>query len=78
MGKHINTCVRSAFAFMKGMSAIVAEKRRNDMGTSQMLGEDIDSWETMMFLYNSALKEVGTKLEILNDEFVHIHNYNPI
>jgi putative GTP pyrophosphokinase len=31
-----------------------------------------------MFLYNSALKEVGTKLEILNDEFVHIHNYNPI
>ena len=28
------------------------------MGTSQMLGEDIDSWETMMFLYNSALKEV--------------------
>ena len=48
------------------------------MGTSQMLGEDIDSWETMMFLYNSALKEVGTKLEILNDEFVHIHKYNPI
>lgn len=29
-------------------------------------------------LYNSALKEVGTKLEILNDEFVHIHKYNPI
>ena len=57
MGKHVNTCVRSAFAFMKGMSAIVAGKRRNDMGTSQMLGEDIDSWETMMFLYNSALKE---------------------
>ena len=78
MGKHVNTCVRSAFAFMKGMSAIVAGKRRNDMGTSQMLGEDIDSWETMMFLYNSALKEVGTKLEILNDEFVHIHKYNPI
>ena len=48
------------------------------MGTSQMLGEDIDSWETIMFLYNSALKEVGTKLEILNDEFVHIHKYNPI
>ena len=48
------------------------------MGTSQLLGEDIDSWETMMFLYNSALKEVGTKLEILNDEFVHIHKYNPI
>lgn len=38
----------------------------------------VDSWETMMLLYNSALKEVGTKLEILNDEFQHIHQYNPI
>ena len=31
-----------------------------------------------MFLYTSALKEVGTKLEILNDEFQHVHSYNPI
>ena len=36
--------------------------------------EDVDSWKTVMFLYTSALKEVGTKLEILNDEF----QYNPI
>lgn len=42
------------------------------------LSEGVDSWETVIFLYNSALKEVGTKLEILNDEFRHIHNYNPI
>lgn len=40
--------------------------------------DGVDSWETMMLLYNSALKEVGTKLEILNDEFQHIHQYNPI
>lgn len=40
--------------------------------------EAIDSWETLIFLYNSALKEVGTKIEILNDEFQHIHKYNPI
>ena len=40
--------------------------------------EDVDSWKTCMFLYNSALKEVGTKLEILNDEFHHVHQYNPI
>lgn len=44
----------------------------------RFVAEDIDSWETMMFLYNSALKEVNTKLEILNDEFVHVHSYNPI
>ena len=31
-----------------------------------------------MFLYNAALQEVNTKIEILNDEFLHIHNYNPI
>ena len=40
--------------------------------------DDVDSWKTVMFLYNSALKEVGTKLEILNDEFQHVHRYNPI
>lgn len=48
------------------------------MESSSIMQDGIDSWETVMFLYNSALKEVGTKLEILNDEFVHIHNYNPI
>lgn len=48
------------------------------MDTFQEIREDVDSWETAMFLYNSALKEVGTKLDILNDEFVHIHKYNPI
>jgi putative GTP pyrophosphokinase len=31
-----------------------------------------------MFLYNAALKEIETKLEILNDEFQHVHQYNPI
>ena len=40
--------------------------------------EDVDSWKTVMFLYTSALKEVGTKLEILNDEFQHVHSYNQI
>ena len=48
------------------------------MDTSEMIREDVDSWEAVMFLYNSALKEVMTKLEILNDEFVHVHKYNPI
>jgi putative GTP pyrophosphokinase len=39
---------------------------------------DVDNWKTMIFLYNAALKEVGTKLEILNEEFQHVHRYNPI
>ena len=40
--------------------------------------EDIDSWKSIIFLYNAALKEVETKLEILNQEFQHVHRYNPI
>ncbi len=40
--------------------------------------DDAESWNTCMFLYRAALKEVNTKLEILNDEFQHVHLYNPI
>lgn len=43
-----------------------------------ILKDDVDSWKTAMLLYNSALKKVTTKLEILNDEFQHVHKYNPI
>ena len=40
--------------------------------------DDVDTWKTVIFLYNAALKEINTKLEILNDEFKHVHQYNPI
>lgn len=45
---------------------------------SHIMKEGVDSWESAMFLYRSAMKIVTTKLEILNDEFQHIHKYNPI
>lgn len=48
------------------------------MDYNARLSDGVDSWETMMLLYKSALMEVGTKLEILNEEFKHIHQYNPI
>lgn len=48
------------------------------MDSTTILENSVDSWETLIFLYNSALKEVGTKLDILNDEFVHVHKYSPI
>ena len=41
-------------------------------------GNDVDSWKEVNLVYQSALKEIGTKLEILNDEFQHVHRYNPI
>ncbi|MCR5282170.1 MAG: GTP pyrophosphokinase family protein [Lachnospiraceae bacterium] len=40
--------------------------------------DEVDSWQEVQLVYNSALKEVNTKLEILNDEFQHVHQYNPI
>ena len=58
---------------MKAMEVLHMAQNNNSL-----LGEDVDSWKTMMFIYNSALKEVGTKLDILNDEFLHVHQYNPI
>lgn len=38
----------------------------------------VDSWEEVLLIYRSALRKVNTKLEILNDEFQHVHRYNPI
>ena len=40
--------------------------------------ESADSWATVILLYKAALKEIGTKLEILNEEFQAVHRYNPI
>lgn len=38
----------------------------------------LDRWNSVMFLYDSALKEINTKIEILNEEFVHIYGHTPI
>lgn len=40
--------------------------------------KEVNDWETVMFLYKSALKQIDTKIDILNDEFQHRHKYNPI
>lgn len=37
-----------------------------------------DEWARLMFIYGSALKQVSTKIDILNNEFIHVHHYNPI
>lgn len=38
----------------------------------------LDEWKRMQLVYSAALKEVNTKLEILNAEFQMAHRYNPI
>jgi len=39
---------------------------------------EADEWARAMFLYDSALKELNTRLDIWNKEFKLIHQYNPI
>ena len=46
--------------------------------SEEYIGEGIDSWNTVILTYNAALKQMETKIEILNDEFMHVHQYNPI
>lgn len=40
--------------------------------------DEMDRWEETMYLYESALKTMTMKAEMMNDEFVHRYRYNPI
>lgn len=53
------------------------EHRRGYMELPIYYDEE-EEWKSTLFLYNSALREINTKLEILNDEFKMAHSYNPI
>lgn len=43
-----------------------------------MLYNETEELKRALMLYDSALKEINTKLEILNNEFKLAHQYNPI
>lgn len=38
----------------------------------------VANWREATLVYTAALRQINTKLEILNDEFQHVHQYNPI
>ena len=40
--------------------------------------DEEEEWNRALLLYNAVLKEICTKLEILNNEFKLAHQYNPI
>ena len=48
------------------------------MTIQEEVAAQTEEWRKTQLLYNSALKEISTKIEILNNEFVHSHRYNPI
>lgn len=72
MGKYDNINMQAALRGKK--------LQRNGVGMENKKRENspAESWTEVLLVYNSALKEIGTKLEILNDEFQHVHRYNPI
>ncbi len=43
-----------------------------------VFSSDTEDWGNALLLYDAALKEINTKLEILNNEFKMAHQYNPI
>lgn len=40
--------------------------------------DEEEEWNRALLLYDAVLKEISTKLEILNNEFKLVHQYNPI
>ncbi len=41
-------------------------------------GNGIESWKEVTLIYTAALRQIETKMQTLNEEFQHVHNYNPI
>lgn len=39
---------------------------------------EVDNWTEVQLIYNSALKQMTARMEILNSEFQLVHRYNPI
>ncbi|MEQ4547985.1 GTP pyrophosphokinase, partial [Nocardioides kribbensis] len=44
----------------------------------ELLGEPGQDFRRFMLEYKFGMEEIVTKLEILRDEFAHLHDYNPI
>ncbi len=58
----------------------MASRKRKGCQVMELVGgnDGIETWQEVSLLYNAALKQMETKLGILNEEFQHVHQYNPI
>ncbi len=50
----------------------------NNLINKQYINPKSETFEKVMFLYNSAIKEVKTKIEILQDEMRMFYGYEPV
>jgi putative GTP pyrophosphokinase len=62
----------------KKLSDLIDISKGCDSMELPMLYNETEEWSQALMLYDAALKEVNTKLEILNNEFKLAHQYNPI
>ena len=50
----------------------------NFIDEEEIIDINSDKYKKIMFLYNSAIKQVNTQIEILRDELVEFYEYSPI
>ena len=53
-------------------------KIENNLVNKEKINVKDVTFKKVMFLYNSALKEIKTKIEILQEELRLFHDYEPI
>ncbi len=53
-------------------------KMDNMMMETQISAENIDKWKHLFLLSKFGIDEIETKLNILNEEYHFLHDYNPI
>lgn len=53
-------------------------KMENNLVNKEKININDITFDKVMFLYNSALKEIKTKIDILQEELKIFHNYEPI
>ncbi len=58
--------------------AMLFYERRVNVLELPMFYDEAEEWSRALLLYDAALKELNTKLEIWNNEFKLAHQYNPI
>ena len=75
--EHIWTYLRRGigperYAYLAEMGSLCKSGHKGvNMELKAINGDGIDSWREVTLIYNAALRQLETKMEILNDEFQH-------
>lgn len=60
------------------ITVLLHERTTKRVSDLPIFYNEADEWARAMFLYDAALNELNTRLDIWNKEFKLIHQYNPI